>query len=252
VPADASQIKEPGPPANPTTLTINGGATPTLARVKVYDANGNRQATLRVAVKVQVPVSLDLYAVTDPNSGLVGNAPSVADVSTELQSTLGEYANLSFTVTNMPTISVHYDLNNDGMLQQGTGGAGTEVQVINSYITGHAGNPADIWASYVADINPHITEGFTPVSIATGCGLSLGLNAEYIRNNANTSLDGQPWVTAHETGHDLCLSHNTKDSNDLMTPLHFPGTGPCRLHEFEWFKLNPTLGEDQPPSGADQ
>jgi hypothetical protein len=236
----------PAPTGNNTTFTINGGSTATLARIKVYDPNGNRQATLRVAVKAQQSKTLDLYPVTDPNNNLVGNAPSSADVSTELQSILGTYANISFTVNPMQTISVHYDLNNDGMLQVGTGPQ-SESQVINNYIAANNGAPGDIWVSYVKDTNPHSREGFTVVNPTSNCG-----NAEYIRNNADLSLNGQPWVTAHETGHALCLVHNTKDTNDLMTPYHIAGTGPCRLHEAEWHVLNPTVGEDQPPSAADQ
>jgi hypothetical protein len=30
-----------------------------------------------------------------------------------------------------------------------------------------------------------------------------------------------------------------------------PGSDPCRLHVGEWHKLNPTDGEDAPPSIAD-
>jgi hypothetical protein len=229
------------PTGNSTTFTINGGSNPTLARVKVYDANGNRQATLRVSVKPQYSTALDLYPVTDPNNNLVGSAPSSANVSTELQNILGTYANLSFTVNLMPRIGVHYDFNNDGALQEQPA-LNSEQTAINSYIQGNGGNPNDIWVSYVADINPHTTEGFTPVSLATQCGL----NVEYIRNNTDTSLNGQPWVTAHETGHELCLPHNTKDVNDLMTPYQVPGTGPCRLHAGEWNKLNPTGNQNQP------
>jgi hypothetical protein len=193
--------------------------------------------------------TLDLFPVTDPNGNLVGNAPSTTDVSSELTTVFHSYANLSFGVTAQPRISAHYDLNRDGMLQDGSGPS-SESQVINSFIQGNGGNPADIWVSYVADINPHTTQGFTVVDSVTHCG-----NAEYIRNNTDntdTSLNGQPWVTAHETGHALCLPHNTQDTNDVMTPNHRPGTGPCRLHEFEWHVLNPTAGEDQPPSVADQ
>jgi hypothetical protein len=234
------------PTGNNTTFTINGGSSPGLARIKVYDANGNRQATLRVAVKAQIQATLDLYAVTDPNQPLVGNAPAAADVSTELQNILGKYANIFFTVTPTQGFSIHYDVDNDGALQNSQG-SGTESEVIKSYISNNGGVQNDIWVSYVKDINPHTVEGFTVIDTVSHCG-----KAEYVRNNTDLSLNGQPWDTAHETGHALCLSHNTKDTNDLMTPKHVPGTGPCRLHEAEWHILNPTVGEDQPPSPADQ
>jgi hypothetical protein len=167
----------PTTPTGPsTTLTINGGSTPTLATIRVYDANGTRQATLRVSIKTQNNKILDLYPVTDSNNNIVGSVPNPADVSTELQGIFGTYANLLFTINAMPTANIHYDLNGDGMLNDGFG-SGSESQVISTYITNNGGVQGDIWASYVKDINPHRVEGFT-----TLCGIAI-----FVRNNSDST-----------------------------------------------------------------
>ena len=61
----------------------------------------------------------------------------------------------------------------------------------------------------------------------------------------NQTPSGQPYTTAHETGHMLNLQHNTADHKDLMTPLD-QGQSPCRLHVKEWNQLNPTGTQNQP------
>ena len=233
------------PTGKNTPLTVSGGPTPVLARIKVKDANGKTLKVLRVAVKAAVsPVVLDLYALTDPNGTLVGNAPNNTDVMNELTAIFGKYA-VPFVVNPISGISVHYDLNSNQQLDDPgrNNNNFAETTTIFNYINTNGGKPqSDHWVSYVPDISPHLVEGFTNHI----CG-----HLEYIRNNEDSTLNGQPWVTAHETGHSLCLGHNTSDSRALMWPNN-QHKGYCRIHEKEWHVLNPTVGEDLPPSAADK
>jgi hypothetical protein len=313
------------PTGNSTTFTVNGGTNPTLARIKVYDANGNRQATLRVAVKAPVSQTLNLYPVTEATeTQLVGNAPNATSVATELQNTLGVYVNESFSVNAMPGISVHYDLNKNGGLDylgksQPLLNQPEPASLINSLtgvqenisatesgttvtLTLASGNwPSSYMSSAVIFVSSCSVPGYNsvngPVTItgggsggttltftdtisglanATGCTVSLNtnqaaLNAFFVSSIIdapgavpagedtlgfastpgsyafvqNQTPSGQPYTTAHETGHMLGLDHNTSDSKALMTPLD-KGNSPCRLHVTEWNKLNRTGDDSQP------
>ena len=252
-------INPSAPTASTTVFTISGGATAFLARIKAINSNGNNLATLRVAVKAPPQITnpagitldpqtlnatLDLYPVYEPVDKLTPTVPTAASVLSELQQTLGKHTNIPFAVNLMPQISVHYDLNGDGMLAYTGQDPSTNNEALTiSYDLGPSGpNPANSSHYQAAYVNQIVApqEGFGSDPLM------------FIRNQTNS---GQPYVTAHELGHSLCivtttgtcLSHNTADQKDLMTPKDpAGGWAPCRLHAFEWNILNPT-GNPPPP-----
>jgi hypothetical protein len=99
-------------------------------------------ATLKIAVKKQLPEILDLYPVIEPTENLIPTVPASIDVQSSLQATFGKHANMAFTVNSLPSISVAYDLNGDGMLAY-TGqnfASNQEALTINNYLYSNGAN----------------------------------------------------------------------------------------------------------------
>ncbi|HEX3819914.1 MAG TPA: IPT/TIG domain-containing protein [Candidatus Sulfotelmatobacter sp.] len=226
------------PTGKKTTLTVTGGTTPTLARIKVVNNDGSHLATLRVAVKAATaPVVVDLYPVVEANENLTPTVPASADVLGQYQKSFGKHANIPFTVNSMSAISVAYDLNGDRMLAY-TGqnfSANPEALTINNYLSANGANQSHKFIAYVNQITP-----LSPTIRIEGFGDDpLG----FVQNQ---TASGQPYVTAHETGHILKLDHYHGDEQDVMTSPD-PGNAPCRLHVDEWNQLNPT-GDSMHPA----
>jgi len=249
------------------TVTVTGLLASEDAVITAVDHqdHNNVFARLHLAIRPRLTQNVYPFAVSNiDNQRRTNLAPThIVDsgqLQTRLENTFGMQADVHLTVKNTPptAISVHYDLNGDGVLQ--SAGAGTSFTaegdavvagILNFYhcVPADPNNPCSIDAngifpSYVRALSQDVA--VTPV----GSGASFQIIQ-------GTHVDSTEMVTTHETGHSLNLHdicHDAGDADATQTCLdnarrahqtnrlmwHIDGAGDrCLLIKAEWDIINP-------------
>lgn len=217
---------------------------PNAASKRANDLPAHDYATLKVTVKPRLDFTVDLFSITEPQGNIAPtnlpdtNLLDAGNLQAYLNSLYNKQANINWTVT--PTInmeSIHYDINPvDGRLQETPQGNDEQLAIVLGLFSGHGNTPdGHNWVTYVHEINPPTTGGFTvPGGVP-------------FLEDSDLAADHQAHKTAHELGHVHNVGYNAKEKRDLMYEQTSTTPGCFIPHEHS-LCMNPTAGDPGDPT----
>jgi hypothetical protein len=222
-----ANLSPPGPltlSTSPETFTVKGVSSGSIS-TEIIANKADPLGKLAISVKPNVTKTVELFAIKEANTGLgPQNVPNPAALEDYLNRVWGKQANVFFSVNPVETRTIHYDLDNDGKLNN-------VFLLGSSCLSGsEIGEICSVAGSVSADFRIYYVRGVTVPAASSDRPSSTAFVGDL---HSASSVN----VTAHEIGHLLGIAGHSSDPEDLMFATA-QATNPCRLRESDWDTAN--------------